>query len=183
MLKNIDDMEKQYLKLFSDLLTWMRLKTRELNNRVFPNSLTGINQHLHKFNVYRNEEKPLKYKERGELHMLFHSINVKCFANNRIPFYPPEGHLIKNLEAEWDVLDKAERDLERAIVKEFLRLESLERVAERFSRKERLRKAWLEDMWEIVEDQEKCRESLSVLAAYQRNEAILLDVQARVSWP
>ncbi|XP_075258453.1 spectrin beta chain, non-erythrocytic 1-like [Convolutriloba macropyga] len=181
MLMSIDDSEKKYLSLFSDLVKWVRQKTKELNNRTFPNSLAGIQKHLDKFNQYRNEEKPSKYKEKGELHMMFHSINVKCFANNRIPFYPPEGHLIKNLEAEWDVLDKAERELERAIVKEYLRLESLERVAERFSRKERLRWAWLEDMWEIIGDQEQVRDSLPAMAAFQRNEAILLDVQARVS--
>ncbi|XP_063713472.1 spectrin beta chain, non-erythrocytic 5-like isoform X4 [Symsagittifera roscoffensis] len=179
MLMSIDEAEKKYVALFSDLVFWVRQKTKELNNRTFPNSLTGIQEHLKKFNRYRNEEKPMKYKEKGELHMMFHSINVKCFANNRIPFYPPEGHLIKNLEAEWDVLDRAERELERAIVKEYMRLESLERVAERFKRKERLRMAWLEDMWEIIEDQEQCRDSLPVLAAFQRNEAILLDVQAR----
>ena len=182
MLKNIDDGEKRYLQLSSDLLVWVRAKTKELNNRTFPNSLTGIQQHLDKFNAYRKEEKPIKYKEKGELHMMFHSINVKCFANNRIPFYPPEGRLIKNIEAEWDVLDKAERDREKAIVKQYLKLESLERVAERFKRKEKLRLAWLDDMWEILEDQEVCREELSVLAAFQRNEAILLDVQARVSY-
>ena len=147
MLMSIDDSEKKYLSLFSDLVKWVRQKTKELNNRTFPNSLAGIQKHLDKFNQYRNEEKPSKYKEKGELHMMFHSINVKCFANNRIPFYPPEGHLIKNLEAEWDVLDKAERELERAIVKEYLRLESLERVAERFSRKERLR-------WKLTQNKE-----------------------------
>ena len=181
MLKNIDDSEKRYLQLSSDLLVWVRAKTKELNNHAFPNSLPGIQKHLDNFNTYRKEEKPEKYKEKGELHMMFHSINVKCFANNRIPFYPPEGRLIKNIEAEWDVLDKAERDREKAIVKQYLKLESLERVAERFKRKEKLRLAWLEDMWEILEDQEACRDELSVLAAFQRNEAILLDVQARVS--
>lgn len=50
-----------YEQLTSDLLEWIRMKIKELENHNFPNSLEGIQHELLAFKKYRTVEKPPKY--------------------------------------------------------------------------------------------------------------------------
>ena len=55
-----DQLINNYDTLTSDLLEWIRQTIEHLNDRVFANSLTGVQQQLSVFNTYRNVEKPPK---------------------------------------------------------------------------------------------------------------------------
>lgn len=50
-----------YEQLTTDLLEWIRMKIKELENHNFPNSLEGIQRELLAFKKYRTVEKPPKY--------------------------------------------------------------------------------------------------------------------------
>lgn len=49
-----------YERLTTNLLSWIRQKTMELQKRDFPNSLEGIQKELLAFKEYRTIEKPPK---------------------------------------------------------------------------------------------------------------------------
>lgn len=49
-----------YDKLTTDLLSWIRKKIADLEDRNFPNSLEGIQKELLGFKQYRTVEKPPK---------------------------------------------------------------------------------------------------------------------------
>lgn len=49
-----------YERLTTNLLSWIRQKTLELQQRDFPNSLEGIQRELLAFKEYRTIEKPPK---------------------------------------------------------------------------------------------------------------------------
>lgn len=49
-----------YERLTTNLLSWIRQKTIELQKRDFPNSLEGIQRELLAFKEYRTIEKPPK---------------------------------------------------------------------------------------------------------------------------
>ena len=55
-----DKRKAHYERLTSNLLSWIRLKTEELEKRNFPNSLEGIQKEFSAFKQYRTIEKPPK---------------------------------------------------------------------------------------------------------------------------
>lgn len=59
-LMDADKKKENYEKLTTDLLSWIRQKTIELEKRDFPNSLKGIQDELLTFKLYRTIEKPPK---------------------------------------------------------------------------------------------------------------------------
>lgn len=60
-LMDTDKKKIIYEQLTSDLLEWIRVKIKELENHNFPNSLEGIQRELLAFKKYRTVEKPPKY--------------------------------------------------------------------------------------------------------------------------
>lgn len=56
-----DKRKAHYERLTTDLLSWIRLKTQDLEKRSFPNSLEGIQKEFLSFKQYRTVEKPPKY--------------------------------------------------------------------------------------------------------------------------
>uniref|UniRef100_A0A914HKK2 Calponin-homology (CH) domain-containing protein n=1 Tax=Globodera rostochiensis TaxID=31243 RepID=A0A914HKK2_GLORO len=85
---------EKYEQLSSALLEWIRAKIGELNDRQFANSLRAVQQQLTGFNVYRMEEKPPRFQEKGELEMLLFSLLSRMRANNQRAFLPREGRTI-----------------------------------------------------------------------------------------
>jgi spectrin beta len=55
--RNVED----YETLTSDLLEWIEQTIMILKDRQFSNSLSGVQQQLTAFNLYRTSEKPPKY--------------------------------------------------------------------------------------------------------------------------
>lgn len=55
-----DRKKMHYERLTTNLLSWIRQKTLELEQRDFPNSLEGIQRELLAFKEYRTIEKPPK---------------------------------------------------------------------------------------------------------------------------
>lgn len=56
-----DRRKAHYERLTTNLLSWIRKTTSELEKRDFPNSLEGIQKELLAFKQYRTIEKPPKY--------------------------------------------------------------------------------------------------------------------------
>lgn len=56
-----DRMIKEYEGLTSNLLQWIEQTIIALGDRIFANSLMGVQQQLSQFNNYRTVEKPPKY--------------------------------------------------------------------------------------------------------------------------
>lgn len=59
-LMDADRKKIYYERLTTNLLSWIRQKTLELQQRNFPNSLEGIQKELLAFKEYRTIEKPPK---------------------------------------------------------------------------------------------------------------------------
>lgn len=55
-----DKLKNNYELFTTNLLQWIQMKIKELDNRNFPNSLEGIQKELLKFKEYRTIEKPPK---------------------------------------------------------------------------------------------------------------------------
>jgi len=71
-----DRLQEDFERLASDLLGWIRQKTVELTDRQFPNSLAALRELLAAFSRFRTEEKPLKYREKGEVSSRMESIST-----------------------------------------------------------------------------------------------------------
>jgi len=76
---DIDKKKIIYEQLTSDLLEWIRMKIKELDNHNFPNSLEGIQRELLAFKKYRTVEKPPKYDQFVLYYILMlHIIRFRC---------------------------------------------------------------------------------------------------------
>ncbi|XP_078419413.1 spectrin beta chain, non-erythrocytic 5 [Cetorhinus maximus] len=180
LLKDDDDLKLEYQLLVSDLLQWIKDKVNELNDRHFPNSLTGMQKLVADFKTFRTVEKPPKYQERGVIEAQLFNIKTKLRANNMKQYIPPEGKTLSDIERHWGNLEKSEYEREKALQKEMLRLERLEQLVQRFKKKAMLREAYLTEMRSVVAKQNVNVESIAEAeAATKRLEAISTDVFSR----
>ncbi|KAH0620636.1 hypothetical protein JD844_021299 [Phrynosoma platyrhinos] len=180
-LKETDDLKSQYEQMVSDLLKWIKVKIRELDDHSFPNTLEEMRLLMGNFKIFRTVEKPPKYREKGIIEANFFHIRTKQRASNQRAYLPPEGRTLRDLEKEWVILEKAEHNRGKAIQQELLRLERVEQLVQRFLKKAAIRVAYLEDMREIMKKQEEWRpDSMEELeAATRRLEAIAGDMLSR----
>ncbi|XP_062823236.1 spectrin beta chain, non-erythrocytic 5 [Anolis carolinensis] len=180
-LKETDDLKSQYEHKVSDLLKWIRVKVKELDDHSFPNSLEEMRLLMGNFKIFRTVEKPPKYREKGIIEAIFFNIRTKQRANNQRVYLPSEGRTLRDLEKEWIILEKAEHNRGKAIQQELLRLERVEQLVQRFQKKAAIRAAYLEDMKEIMKKQEDLQPNSveEFEAATRRLEAIEGDMLSR----
>ncbi|GMS78986.1 hypothetical protein PENTCL1PPCAC_1161 [Pristionchus entomophagus] len=178
-IMSADASEDDYETISSDLLDWIRDAIKGLSSRNFPNSLHGIQEQLIIFNQFRNADKPLKYKEKGELEALFFTIQTKRKAMSRKAYVPPQGKFMHDIESAWVALERAESERQTALTEELLRQQRLERLAERFLKKAQLRESWLRDMGRVVEQLELPRTAGEVDATLKKHHGISADVLPR----
>lgn len=170
----------QYERLTSNLLTWIRNKTVELEKRNFPNSLEGIQQELLNFKDYRTIEKPPKFKERSEVEALYFHINTMLKSLNQPQYTPQDGHLIKDIEKAWQLLENSEHSREVALRNELMRQEKLEQLNFKFEKKSVLRENYLKEMIQVLSDPRYGANLRQVDATVKKHEAISADILARV---
>ncbi|GIY06493.1 hypothetical protein CDAR_514752 [Caerostris darwini] len=178
-MMDADKLKNNYELFTSNLLQWIQMKIKELDNRNFPNSLDGIQKELLKFKEYRTIEKPPKYKERSEIEALLFSIQTKMKALGQPLYIPCEGQLVHDIEKAWDELEKAEHRREVALREELLRQEKLENLAYRFERKSVVREGYLKEMIQVLSDPRYGSNLSQVEATVKKHEAISADILAR----
>ncbi|XP_076029013.1 spectrin beta chain, non-erythrocytic 5 kst isoform X3 [Oratosquilla oratoria] len=178
-MKDVDDCKAKYEQITTTLLEWIRLKIQQLDDRVFPNSLDGIQKLLLEFKKYRTEEKPPKYMERSEIEALFFSINASLKALNQPLYMPKDGQLVHDIERAWQELEKAEHRREVALREELLRQERLEQLAYKFDKKSVLREGYLKEMILVLSDPRYGSNLTQVDATVKKHEAISADILAR----
>ncbi|KAL7733152.1 hypothetical protein ACLKA6_004671 [Drosophila palustris] len=176
-LMDADRKKIHYERLTTNLLSWIRQKTIELEQRDLPNSLEGIQRELLAFKEYRTIEKPPKYKERSEIEALYFTINTLLKALNQPPYNPQEGQLVNDIEKAWQILEYAEHNREVALREELLRQEKLEQLNYKFEKKSVLREGYLKEMIQVLSDPRYLRQ---VDATLKKHEAISADILARV---
>ncbi|XP_032575448.1 spectrin beta chain, non-erythrocytic 5 isoform X5 [Drosophila sechellia] len=176
-LMDADRKKVQYEGLTTNLLSWIRQKTLELEQRDLPNSLEGIQRELLAFKEYRTIEKPPKYKERSEIEALYFTINTLLKALNQPPYNPQDGQLVNDIEKAWQILEYAEHHREVALRDELLRQEKLEQLNYKFEKKSVLREGYLKEMIQVLSDPRYLRQ---VDATLKKHEAISADILARV---
>ncbi|XP_063699935.1 spectrin beta chain, non-erythrocytic 5 isoform X3 [Culicoides brevitarsis] len=179
-LMDADKKKIHYERLTSDLLTWIRSKTRELEKRNFPNSLEGIQKELLVFKEYRTIEKPPKYKERSEIEALYFHINTLLKSLNQPHYTPQDGQLINDIERAWQKLENAEHSREVALRDELMRQEKLEQLNYKFEKKSVLREGYLKEMIQVLSDPRYGSNLVQVDATVKKHEAISADILARV---
>ncbi|GFT80923.1 spectrin beta chain, non-erythrocytic 5 [Nephila pilipes] len=178
-MMDADKLKNNYEMFTSNLLQWIQMKIKELDNRNFPNSLEGIQKELLKFKEYRTIEKPPKYKERSEIEALLFAIQTKMKALGQPLYVPCEGQLVHDIERAWDELEKAEHRREVALREELLRQEKLENLAYRFERKSVVREGYLKEMIQVLSDPRYGSNLSQVEATVKKHEAISADILAR----
>ncbi|XP_050430131.1 spectrin beta chain, non-erythrocytic 5 isoform X2 [Adelges cooleyi] len=178
-LMDTDKKKIIYEQLTSDLLEWIRMKIKELENHNFPNSLEGIQRELLAFKKYRTVEKPPKYIERSEIEALYFHINTLLKSLNQGVFIPQEGQLIHDLERNWESLERAEHKREVALREELLRQERLEQLNYKFEKKSVLRDGYLKEMIQVLNDPRFGNSLTQVDATVKKHEAISADIMAR----
>ncbi|KAE8587142.1 hypothetical protein XENTR_v10021875, partial [Xenopus tropicalis] len=180
LILEIENLKKQYEAMVSDLIQWIQQKVVQMNDRHFPNSITGMRQLMTDFKTFRTVEKPPKYQERGLIEAHFFKIRTILHGNNLRPYFPPDGKSLIDVEKYWAILEKAEYEREKALQAEMLRLERLELVAQMFNKKASLRGTYLHDMKQVIEQGDFRPNNIAqVEAATKKLEAIEADVLPR----
>lgn len=175
-----DRRKEQYERLTTNLLSWIRTKTTELEKRRFPNSLEGIQKELLAFKEYRTVEKPPKYKERSEIEALYFTINTLLNTLHQPHYTPQDGQLINDIEKAWQFLENAEHHREVALRDELMRQEKLEQLNFKFEKKSVLREGYLKEMIQVLSDPRYGASFAQVDATVKKHEAISADILARV---
>ncbi|XP_065083239.1 spectrin beta chain, non-erythrocytic 1 isoform X3 [Ochlerotatus camptorhynchus] len=178
-LMDADKKKMQFESLITDLLSWIRNKTSELEKRNFPNSVEGIQRELLAFKEYRTIEKPPKYKERSEIEALFFHVNTLLKSLNQPHYTPQEGKMINDIEKAWQRLENAEHNREVALREELLRQEKLEQLNYKFEKKSVLREGYLNEMIQVLSDPRYGANIRQVDATVKKHEAISADILAR----
>ncbi|XP_068689103.1 spectrin beta chain-like isoform X1 [Montipora foliosa] len=178
ILMEVDQMEKDYEMMVTDLLNWLNSKILELG-RPFQKSMIAVQREMAAFKHFRTVEKPPKYSERVNIEAHLFSLQTKRKGNNQQPYVPPEGRLVLDVNRAWQMMESAEHDREMALREELIRQEMLEKLAEKFERKASLRESWLDDMMHVLEGEALGQDAATVEAAFKRHEAISTDVKAR----
>ncbi|KAI8126099.1 non-erythrocytic 5, Spectrin beta chain [Lucilia cuprina] len=167
-LMDADRKKIYYERLTTNLLSWIRQKTLELQQR---------EGELLAFKEYRTIEKPPKYKERSEIEALYFTINTLLKALNQPPYNPQDGQLVNDIEKAWQLLEYAEHHREVALREELLRQEKLEQLNYKFEKKSVLREGYLKEMIQVLSDPRYLKQ---VDATLKKHEAISADILARV---
>lgn len=178
-LMDADKKKMQFENLITDLLSWIRTKTVELEKRNFPNSVEGIQGELLSFKEYRTIEKPPKYKERSEIEALYFHVNTLLKSLNQPHYTPQEGKMINDIEKAWRALENAEHNREVALREELLRQEKLEQLNHKFEKKSVLREGYLNEMIQVLSDPRYGANLRQVDATVKKHEAISADIMAR----
>lgn len=158
-------MKDQYENLTSELLKWIDSKIKEMNDRNFANSLSGIEKQYNDFDTYRKVEKPPKFEERGNIEVLLFELQTRLKANNRKPYLPKEGQMVSDINKKWTILEDAEYEREQLIIKEIQKQKYLERMAKTFNSKVLLRKTWIHDNNKKLVDNNNLGNDLSSINA------------------
>lgn len=178
-LMDADKKKVQFENLITDLLSWIRTKTVELEKRNFPNSVEGIQGELLIFKEYRTVEKPPKYKERSEIEALYFHVNTLLKSLNQPHYTPQEGKMINDIEKAWRALENSEHSREVALREELLRQEKLEQLNYKFEKKSVLREGYLNEMIQVLSDPRYGANLRQVDATVKKHEAISADILAR----
>uniref|UniRef100_A0A182W3B1 Spectrin beta chain n=1 Tax=Anopheles minimus TaxID=112268 RepID=A0A182W3B1_9DIPT len=178
-LMDADKKKMQFEHLITNLLSWIRAKTTELEKRNFPNSVEGIQGELLAFKEYRTVEKPPKYKERSEIEALYFHVNTLLKSLNQPHYTPQEGKMINDIEKAWQRLENAEHNREVALRDELLRQEKLEQLNFKFEKKSVLREGYLNEMIQVLTDPRYGPALRQVDATVKKHEAISADILAR----
>jgi len=175
---DIDKMINEYEGFTSDLLTWIEQVIQVLGDRQFANSLRGVQEQLTQFNAYRNNEKPPKFIEKGNLEVLLFTLQSKMRACDKVPYTPKEGKMVRDINMAWERLERAEHERELALREELIRQEKLEQLAARFNRKAGMRETWLSENQRLVSQDNFGFDLAAVEAAAKKHEAIETDIFA-----
>ncbi|XP_058129165.1 spectrin beta chain, non-erythrocytic 1 [Anopheles coustani] len=178
-LMDADKKKMQFEHLITNLLSWIRAKTVELEKRNFPNSVEGIQGELLAFKEYRTVEKPPKYKERSEIEALYFHVNTLLKSLNQPHYTPQDGKMINDIEKAWQRLENAEHNREVALREELLRQEKLEQLNFKFEKKSVLREGYLNEMIQVLTDPRYGPALRQVDATVKKHEAISADILAR----
>ncbi|XP_075257408.1 spectrin beta chain, non-erythrocytic 1-like isoform X2 [Convolutriloba macropyga] len=175
---DIEKLIHNYYKLVTDLLKWIEDRIVQLNDRVFANSLYGVQQQLLRFHSYTTVEKPPKFNEKGAIEMMFFQIRSQLSVHNMKAFTAEEGKTVMEINSAWQRLEKAEHGREIALRDELIRQERLEHLALRFDRKAAMRETWLTENQRIVKTENFGSDLAQIEASMKKHEAIETDILA-----
>ena len=178
-IKNIEDQQREYELSSKALLEWIALKTEQMRNRSYANSLEGIQKDYRSFKSYTTKEKPPKCKEKVNIEASFFEIEMKLKELRQPPYVPPEGQRIGDIEQAWKTLDREEHLQETALRAEMMRLEKLEQLAAKFHQKVGLRNSYLDEMIQVLSDPRYGANLYNVEASLKKHEAISADILSR----
>ncbi|CAB4056725.1 SPTB [Lepeophtheirus salmonis] len=156
-IRDVENQQEQFETLSSSLLAWILIKTQEMKNRTFENSLKGIRGDLKKFKSYLTVEKPPKCKEKVDIEATYFEIQTKLKQLNQNPY---ASLRLAEQELAWNNLEREEH------LKEF-------------ERKSKLRDGYLEEMIQVLIDPRYGSNLQQVEASLKKHEAISADIMSR----
>ena len=178
-IKRIEEQKEQYKLDSKELLKWIAVKTEEMGERNFSNSLEGVQNDFKRFQVFSFSEKPPKAKEFTLHQVTFFEIEMKLKELRQPLFVPPEGQRISDIEQAWRGLEKEEHFKNAALKMEILRQQKLEQLAAQFHQKIGLRNGYLDEMILVLSDSRYGSNLSNVEASLKKHQAISADILSR----
>ncbi|QQP56332.1 Spectrin beta chain_ brain 4like, partial [Caligus rogercresseyi] len=175
-IRDVEIQQEEFEALSSSLLAWILIKTQEMKDRSFENSLEGIRGNLKTFKNYLTIEKPPKCKEKVDMEATYFEIQTKLKQLNQSPI---SSSRLAEQELAWNNLEREEHLKEVAIKKEIIRQEKLKTLESKFQRKSQLREGYLQEMIQVLIDPRYGSNLQQVEASLKKHEAISADILSR----
>ena len=174
MTKTNDELKHDYETRAAEHSKWVKEKTENLGDRDFGNSLEEIKKLIADLATFKSEEKPPKISDKQALASLNNTIQVKLSSAGHPPYTPPEGLSTKDIQEQWDALEKAQQAREEALLAELARQQLLDLLAKRFDNKATQLEDWIKNQQEDlnkdenIDNLEAAEQKLKAIEAFRQ---------------
>ncbi|VDM31473.1 unnamed protein product [Hydatigera taeniaeformis] len=178
LLKRFINDVKEYEVSADELMRWIRESNSRMNDTSLQGNLEGLQLQLSELNQFRNQEKPPRFIEKGELEVAFFVIRNKMLATGMRAYLPPKHLRVSEVNRAWEILEHSEYNRWATLNDELRRQEMLDQLFLKFETKCTMRESWLLENQQIVEQELVGSTRHALQSAQKKHEAFEADVFA-----
>jgi len=113
--QNVEDLENNYTNNAQQLLEWVNQQVARLEEREFPETFDGIQQHIQEHKDWKSSEKAQWTEKKNDNDALHTNIQARLRAAKRKPWTVPSGHSTEDVDQAWERLAEAEKNRGKAL--------------------------------------------------------------------